>query len=195
MQMTWRPSQGQVTLIELAESSDVCLTGVVLESHDAIVSVDLGASPRPPRPRCHVVASFFQADALYKVHAVAQQRDEADGVLDLAIDSVDRVQRRTSVRAPVSIPVTLTSFDDPGDFVSVVGTTVDISTGGCRARTAKPFPEGADPTLSLTLPEGHSVVVPAVILHTDERPDGWEYRMAFAEVDEADAKLLADLSS
>src|SRR5688500_9150162 len=164
MQLTWNPSPGQVTLIALAESSDVCLTGVVISSDDGRITVDLGASPRPPRDRCHVVASFFQAEALYKVHGVAVGRDGAEGVIELEVGSVDRVQRRSSARAMVTIPVTLSSFDDPGDFTSVVGTTVDVSMGGCRCRTAKPFPEGSDPTVSLSLPEGHSVVVPATIL-------------------------------
>ena len=194
MQLTWSPTPGQVTLIELAESSETCLTGIVMESADGSISIDLGASPRPPRDRCHVVASFFQAEALYKLHAVAVRRDGADSVIDLTVDAVDRVQRRSSVRSLVTVPVTLSSFDGPGDLVSVIGTTVDVSTGGCRVRTTKPFPEGADPTVSITLPEGHTLVIPSVILHRDERPDGWEYRMAFGDVDEADEKLLSDLA-
>lgn len=192
MQPTWNPTPGQIALIEVSGSPDLCLTGVVLSASAEGVRVDLGASPPLPDASREVVASFFQADALYRAKAKAAMG--GDHLLVLDIFEVDRVQRRSAARAHVCLPVSLAAFDGPGEFTSVVGTTVDVGSGGCCVRTARPFPPGSDPTVTIDLDQGHAVSVAGQVVHTEARPDGWEYRIAFGEMDEAGAKLLADIA-
>ena len=189
----WKPSAGQVALIELEDESDQCLTGVVMTG-DGPVVVDLGSSPRPSVESYKVTASFFAPDALYRVKATAARHADQDALIDLTVHEVERVQRRQAERARVSIPVAMTAFDDPGDFVSVTGQTVDLGPGGCRVRTETLFPPGCDPTVSVRLPDGDTMVVLAQVLQATADEDAWEYRLAFMEVDEGDGKRLSDLA-
>jgi hypothetical protein len=189
----WKPAAGQVALIELADEADQCLTGVVMEAEGPVV-VDLGSSPHPDQDRYEVTASFFAPDALYKVRATAARRAEQATLIDLTVHEIERVQRRLAERARVAIPVAMTAFDDPGDFVSVTGETVDLGSGGCRVHTTTPFPPGCDPTVSLRLPDGDTMVVLAQVLQAHDDGNGWEYRLAFMDLDENDGKRLADLA-
>ena len=190
----WKPSAGQVALIEVDDESDQCLTGVVMAGEGPVV-VDLGSSPRPPLESYEVTASFFAPDALYPVRATAAAHPEQGALIDLTVHEVERVQRRQAERARVSIPVALTAFDDPGDFVSITGQTVDLGPGGCRVRTQTLFPPGCDPTVSLRLPDGDTMVVLAQVLQATSDADAWEYRLAFMDVDDGDGKRLSDLAS
>ena len=189
----WAPSAGQVALIELDDEADQCLTGVVMTG-DGPVVVDLGSSPRPAQDQYEVTASFFAPDALYRVRATAAHHPEQEALVDLTVHEVERVQRRQAERARVSIPVALTAFDDPGEFVSVTGQTVDLGPGGCRVRTEVLFPPGCDPTVSLRLPDGDTMVVLAQVLQATADDNAWEYRLAFMDVDEIDGKRLSDLA-
>lgn len=199
MPFAWKPAPGQVALIELSTGGDDCLTGVVLdEDREGAVVVDLGASPRPPESQCEVVASFFSPDALYRMKATLSPHGDRQRVIDLAIHDIERVQRRTAPRVRLSIPVVLSNFDDPAtddpSFTSLVGLSLDIGEGGCRVQLPAPFPSGCDPTVTLQLPSGDTVVALAAVLQALALGDGtYEYRMVFLEMDDLDRLRLVEL--
>lgn len=199
MPFAWRPVPGQVALIEVA-GQDSCLTGVVVdgpETDDEPIVVDLGGSPGPPSPSVEVVASFFAPDALYRLSATAVPHENGGGasakVIDLRIHTVERVQRRTSPRATVPLRAVLSNLDDPGALVSIVGQTIDVGEGGCRVRTDKAFPPGCDPTVTIHLPDDTTVVALSAILQARRSAIGFEYRLVFLDLDDADRLRLADL--
>jgi hypothetical protein len=192
----WRPAPGQLALIEPVdpEAGVECLTGVVMADPGRVV-IDLGASPRPSAGSYEVEASFFAADALYRLAATAKSVTTADGVVELIVHGVERVQRRSDPRVRISLPVALASFDDPGDFVSVRGETLDLAPGGCRVATNREFPAGVDATVSITMPDGSPLVALTRILDRHQRDDRWHYRLVFAGLDDGDRARLADLRS
>lgn len=188
---------GQVALIE-REDDDDRMTGVVLGSEEDAILVHLGGS-RPTVAPGEVVASFVAPDALYRVRATLSLHDGSVGLVDLRSHHVERVQRRTSTRVALTVPVVLSNFDEPaaGDptaFSSVAGESVDLGEGGCRVRVTNPFPEGCDPTVSLELPGGRTVVALAAISQAIELPVGYEYRLVFLSIDPADRAVLRELA-
>ena len=191
MQLTWKPAPGQVALIEPDGSGEECLTGIVLES-DGTVVVDLGASPLHPSGPCEVTASFFAPDALYRVRATADAHEQMREVIDLTVHDVERVQRRGTPRVKTELKAVLSNLDEPGEMVSVVGSTVDIATGGCRVRTSKSFPAGCDPTVSIDLPDGETIVALSAILQSESRGSEWEYRLVFMDLDDEQLAKLSD---
>lgn len=191
VQLTWKPAPGQVALIEPVDAADQCLTGVVVDSAGPVV-VDLGSSPLPPAAPCEVTASFFAPDALYRVRATAERHDEMREVIDLTVHDVERVQRRGSPRVRVDLKAVLSNLDDPGAMVSIVGTTIDIAPGGCRVRTQRPFPAGCDPTVTVELPDGTTVVALAAVLQAEAKAGEWEYRLVFMELDDDGRDRLGD---
>ena len=191
----WTPVAGQLVLIEPTGGEDErCLTGIVLDSEGPVV-IDLGASPRPRQPECEVMASFFDPDALYRVSATARTRTDAPSVLDLTVHDVERVQRRRARRLRANYPVALTAFDAHGDFVAVVGQTVDLGSGGCRVVTPNPYPTGADPAVAIRLGDNDSVVALGRVLDVHVDAGRYEYRVAFLRLADDDAARLAGLAS
>jgi hypothetical protein len=196
MPFAWRPVAGQVALIEVA-GEESCLTGIVVEGasagDDSAVVVDLGGSPKPPSAPVEVIASFFAPDALYRVTATAVPHNGASTkIVDLRVQNVERVQRRTTPRTKASLPVVLSNFDDPGAMVSVVGKTLDVGMGGCRVQTGKAFPAGCDPTVTFTLDDGSTVVALGAVLQSQLEADTFEYRLVFLEMDDADRLRLSE---
>ena len=200
MPFAWKPVPGQVALIELSDGGNDCLTGVVVDGGSGTaggVVIDLGASPRPPA-ECEVVASFFAPDALYRMTATLAPHDQGP-IIDLRVHDIERVQRRTAPRVRVEIPVVMSNFDDPatedqGAFSSVVGVTIDVGEGGCRALMPKPFPHGCDPTVTLQVPAGDPIVALGAVLQATATTDGrYEYRLVFLELDDVDRLRLAEL--
>ena len=186
----WRPAAGQIALIEPVEASPGrdCLTGVVVPG-DRIL-IDLGASPRPESVAAEVVASFFAPDALYRLFAKANQQE--DGLLSLDVSALERVQRRANPRVQVQLPVRLGVGDQ--EEVSVLsGETVDLSTGGCRVMTDRPWPTEADPVVTIDLPDGEAVRTQARVVTVDLNGDGWEYRLAFPGIEDSNAERLSRL--
>lgn len=209
MPFAWKPLPGQVALIEVSDGGSDCLTGVVVDDAggdaDALV-VDLGASPAlelDARGGREVVASFFAPDALYRLTATLSRHDPDHealaSVIDLRVHDVERVQRRTAPRARLRLPLVMSNFDDPatddpGAFASVVGETIDIGEGGCRALMPRPFPNGCDPTVTLELVDGSTIVALAAVLQATATTDGrYEYRLVFLELDDVDRLRLAEL--
>lgn len=198
MPTAWRPVAGQVALIERDDEYDR-VTGVVLLSRDDAIRVHLGGDLSGLSPGA-VVASFIAPDGLYRMKATLSLDDGTAGLVHLHSHGVERVQRRTASRVALSLPVVLSNFDEPapGDrtaFSSVSGETVDIGEGGCRVRVLDPFPEGCDPTVTLELPSGRTVVALAAISQALALPEGHEYRLVFLSIDPADRAFLRQLAA
>lgn len=185
----WRPAPGQIALIEPvgATFDRDCLTGVVVPGER--LAVDLGASPRPAHEVSEVVASFFAPEALYRL--MAKGTLEEEGLLVLEVSAVERVQRRASPRVAVALSVRLRPSGRAP--VLVRGNTVDLSSGGCRLATDRPWPEDSNPVAAIELPDGELVVTPARVVTVDPTGDGWEYRLAFPDIDPDARDRLARL--
>lgn len=190
----WKPTLGQVALIELASDDAECLTGVVLDAEGGLMLVDLGASARAFEQSFDVTVSVFDPDALYRIDATLLPRDGGVSIVDLKVRDVERIQRRVTKRAKCTLPVVLSNLDDPGAFASISGETLDISEGGCRVVVDRRFPPGGDPTVTLHLPNGETLVALAAILEEVRRTDGQcEYRLVFIEPDDGHREILAEL--
>jgi c-di-GMP-binding flagellar brake protein YcgR len=136
------------------------------------------------------VASFFAPDALYRLFAKAHQ--EEDGLMSLDVSALERVQRRANPRVQVVLPVRL-GVGDATEAAVLSGETVDLSTGGCRVMTDRPWPTEADPVVTIDLPDGEAVCTQARVVTVDLNGDGWEYRLAFPGIAEPDAARLSRL--
>ena len=190
----WKPTSGQVALIELGPDDASCLTGVVLDSDGKLLLVDLGASARSFEHTYDVTVSVFDPDALYRIEATLIPHEGAESVVDLKVREVERIQRRVAKRAKRTLSVVLSNLDDPGAFASISGETLDISEGGCRVLVERRFPAGCDPTVTLHLPNGDTLVALAAVLEELHRPDGrCEYRLVFIEPEDGHREILADL--
>jgi hypothetical protein len=186
----WKPTPGQIALIEPVGASPGrdCLTGVVVP--DERIVVDLGASPRPDGDVTEVVASIFAPEALYRLSAKATL--EPDGLLVLDVGGVERIQRRTAPRVRLALPVRM-GMGERAVPTIVSGETIDLSTGGCRVTTDRPWPDDSDPVLSIDLPDGGAVVTPARVITVDLSGDGWEYRLAYPAMEGDDRDRLSRL--
>ena len=186
----WKPTPGQIALIEPVGASPGrdCLTGVVVP--DARIVVDLGASPRPEAEVSEVVASFFAPEALYRLSGKATV--EPGGLLVLDVAGMERVQRRTAPRVRMALPVRM-GMGERAMPTIVSGETIDLSTGGCRVTTDRPWPDDSDPVLSIDLPDGGAVITPARVITVDLSGDGWEYRLAYPAMDGDDRERLSRL--
>ena len=153
--------------------------------------IDLAPSASPPSEGSEVVASVFTPDALYRAHATAHLDDPGRLSLE-ALRQIERVQRRSWPRRPMTLAVSLVPLDE-ADVIGVPGHTVDLGVGGARVHTVRPLPTGCDPSLALTLPNGTPLLVPARVVYADVGEGGCDYRLAFCDLDESDATHLAEL--
>ena len=94
------------------------LTVTVLQ--DERLLLDLGMSPRPSAS-IDVVASFFTPDALLRVSGVLVA--EADGIYELVVKDIERVQRRATDRVDVTLTASVVVLDASGPMMSVIGHT------------------------------------------------------------------------
>lgn len=192
--LNWKPASGQMALIEPIGPTEECLTGTVVEAEGDAIVINLGGSPRPAQPKCAVTASFFSPEALYRIDGTVSPHVGERSVIDLTIHDIERVQRRESVRARVTVPVVLSNFDDAGGdaFASVPGESIDVGEGGCRVIVTRRFPPGCDPTVSLRVSPSETVVALAAVLEEQPQPDGrFEYRLVFIEQDDGHRELLS----
>ena len=113
----------------------------------------------------------------------------AEGV---EISALERVQRRANPRVQVVLPVRL-GVGDQAEAAVLAGETVDLSTGGCRVMTDRPWPTEADPVVTIELPDGAAVSTQARVVTVDLNGDGWEYRLAFPGIDETASERLSRL--
>jgi c-di-GMP-binding flagellar brake protein YcgR len=108
------------------------------------------------------------------------------------VSALVRVQRRANPRVQVVLPVRL-GVGDQAEAAVLSGETVDLSTGGCRVMTDRPWPTEADPVVTIDLPDGGEVCTQARVVTVDLNGDGWEYRLAFPGIAEPEAERLSRL--
>ena len=184
----WRPPAGTTTLVEPLdpEPGHETLTATVLEDERLIL--DLGASPRPSHD-IDVVASFFMPEALLRVRGVLAA--EPDGVHELLVQDIERVQRRSTDRLDIELTASLVMLDSPGPMASVLGLTQNVSVGGCRVMTSKELPSGHDAMVSLHLIDDQKpLVAQATVLGVDHGDATWAYRLMFTAIDNDDRDRL-----
>ncbi len=102
-------------------------------------------------------------------------------------------ERRAQPRRAIKLLSSMTAFDGPGAVVTTLGHTVDLSLGGCRVETEEPFPLGSQPTVSLRLDDGTTVLARAAILERRREGFGFHYRLMFTDLDADDRDRVADL--
>jgi hypothetical protein len=185
-----------VTLVgapALVETGRVESTGVVsgLSSTILVVSCDevewAAANPDD------VLVSVFAKDALYRFRGRCELGEGEVAVPDDVF--VERVQRRTWPRRRLDVAATLCPLDDARRVAGVPGRTVDLGVGGMCVETLRPLDVDRDPTVILTLPDGHSIVVRTTTVAVEDLGDGWRYRLAFGHLEPRDASLILDLLS
>jgi len=190
----WKPRAGAVVLVEVVGNGGAPITAVVLADADGRVLLDVGASPTPPDPELDVVASLFASDRFDRVTgALRLVEPDRPGVYELVAKEVERVERRGTARRAVEVRACLSALDGPDPAVSLVGHTVDLSSGGCRVVTAGAFPVGAVPTVSLELGPSATVLARAAILERSSTPEGFSYRLMFTDIELEDRVRIAEL--
>jgi len=103
----------------------------------------------------------------------------------------ERVQgndRRRWPRATVCLPVRLVDTED--SFRLVSGKTVDIGVGGVRALVDGPLSGAVEATVCIDLAFGQALVCEALVAGGGAVGDGWEYRLAFRNLDPDDVAAL-----
>lgn len=189
----WTPQPGAVVLIEPDETGPP-ITAVAVADGASGVLLDVGASPTPAEECFTGVASVFARDRMYRVSGSLKLVDaERAGLYELVADHVEQVERRAAPRRAVHLEACLTAFDGPGAVVTTLGHTVDLSSGGCRLVTEEPFPLGSEPTVSLHLDDGSTVLARAAILERRPVPEGFHYRLMFTDIDLEDRVRVAEL--
>jgi len=99
--------------------------------------------------------------------------------------------RRQWSRALLHLPVHLVDTD--GSFSVVSGETLDIGVGGMRARVDGPFSGSVEATVRIDLSDGRAMLCEALVAGGGATATGWEYRLAFRNLDPADAATLEEL--
>jgi len=180
--VTYRPLPGQVALLERpgADTNDV--TGLVGVADDDHFEIDLGLGNVVALEPEEVVVSVCAPEALYRLSAKATP-GRSDGIVVLSnVHELERIQRRTAVRVPIRLGVSLACLDDPtAGLRAVTGYTIDIGVGGVQVQTLRPLPD-CDPTVMLTLPDGTRVAALALVLQTTPYGDGIRSRLAFQDL-------------
>jgi hypothetical protein len=193
MEVEFRAQLGHVVLIEEDRDESAPLTGLVVAVGDHALTVDLTSPTPPDLAGCSVYASVFAPEALYRARADVLL--DADGFVTLAdIRDVEIVQRRRWPRRAIHLPVSLVPVDD-GAEPGVTGETLDIGVGGAQVRTGAALPPGLDPMVVITMPDGEVLLVPSHIVFATKGDEGFTYRVAFQDVDDAIAGRLSQLVS
>ena len=106
-------------------------------------------------------------------------------------ERVRSADRRQWPRAEVRLPVHL--VDTEGTFSVVSGQTLDIGIGGLRVRVEGPLSGAVEATVRIELSSDHALVCEALVADGGAVDDGWEYRMAFRNLDPDDIAALEDI--
>lgn len=107
----------------------------------------------------------------------------------MVADRVGGAERRRWPRAEIRLPVRL--VDSEGTFSVLSGETVDISIGGMRARVDGPLSGSIEATARIDLSYERTLVCEAMVAGGGEVEGGWEYRLAFRNLDRDDIAELA----
>ncbi len=109
----------------------------------------------------------------------------------MSIIEAERVRgsdRRRWPRADVRLPVRL--IDTEGSFSVLIGETMDIGVGGLRAHVDGPLSGEVEATVCIDLTPERALVCEAMVAGGGAIEDGWEYRLAFRNLDPADVAAL-----
>lgn len=118
---------------------------------------------------------------------------EGAEVTTIEADRVRGADRRRWPRARVRLPVCL--VDTEGSFSVLTGETVDIGVGGLRAHVDGPLSGSVEATVRIDLSDRHALVCEALVAGGGVVEDGFEYRLAFRNLDPDDVAALEDLVS
>ena len=103
-------------------------------------------------------------------------------------ERVGTPDRRRWPRAMLRLPVRL--IDTDGTFSVLSGETLDIGVGGLRAHVDGPLSGSVEATVRIDLPDDHALVCEALVAGGGAIEDGWEYRLAFRNLDPDDIAAL-----
>lgn len=135
-----------------------------------------------------VVVELGASEAMMRVGATVRVLVDHPLPVVLAVTvtgELEHLQRRSWVRAKVQVPVEVVTDAVRGDE-TFRATTVDLSAGGARLKTAEPLAAGEDLRLTLWIPGGPVEVVSRVL---QAAGDGTA-RVAFGPMPEAVGKRL-----
>jgi hypothetical protein len=179
--VTYQPLPGQVALLERPGDAAE-MTGLVGAAEGDQFEIDLGLGNSVSREPEEVVVSVCAPEALYRLRAKASP-GRGDGIVVLSdVHELERIQRRTAVRVPIRLGVSLACLDDPtAGLRAVTGYTIDIGVGGVQVQTLRPLPD-CDPTVMLTLPDGTRVAALTLVLQTTPHGDGYRSRLCFQDL-------------
>ncbi|MEO5680711.1 MAG: PilZ domain-containing protein [Acidimicrobiales bacterium] len=96
--------------------------------------------------------------------------------------------RRRWPRARVRLPVRV--VDTEGGFGVRLGETVDLSVGGLLALVDGPLGGTIEATVQVDLPDGPTVVCQALVASGGAVAHGWEYRLAFRNLDPHEIRAI-----
>jgi hypothetical protein len=106
-------------------------------------------------------------------------------------ERVKGADRRRWPRAQVRLPVRLVDTD--GSFSVLTGETVDIGVGGLRAEVDGPLSGSVEATVCIDLTSERALVCEAAVAGGGPVEGGWEYRLAFRNLEPDDVAALTDL--
>ena len=106
-------------------------------------------------------------------------------------ERVRGADRRRWPRAEVRLPVRL--VDTEGSFSMLSGQTLDLGVGGLRARVDGPLSGDVEATVCLDLSAERTLVCEALVAGGGPCDGGWEYRLAFRNLDADDVDALQHL--
>jgi hypothetical protein len=177
----------------LVEGESLEATGTIESVEGATVNISCDQESWPVGERLHVTVSVFSSDALYRItgEAVSDEKVLHCGENML----IQRIQRRKWPRRRMDLPVTLCPVDDASSLHGVAGRTVDISVGGACVETLRRVEGEGDPMVILRLPDGGTIICAAATVAVEDLGDGWRYRLAFRDLDSADASRLQSLTA
>ena len=101
--------------------------------------------------------------------------------------------RRWWPRAKVRLPLRL--VDTEASFSVLRGETVDMCVGGLRAHVDGPLSGSVEATVCIDLWSGQTMVCEARVAGGGAIEDGWEYRLAFRNLDAGDIAALEHVVS
>ena len=177
----------------LIERTDLQVTGTIDNADGLGCTVFCDQECWPVGEARDVSISVFAPDALYRITGQAVSSEK--GLICPGDMQVERIQRRRWPRRRVDLPVTLCPLDSAAHVEGIPGRTVDLSVGGACVETLRPFDGDGEPTVILRLHDGATIVCKATTIATEELDDGWRYRLAFTELDTADAALLESVTA
>lgn len=191
----WQPPDGAECYLEVASGDPaVSCTGITVPGNGVRIELDRTApSELLDRP---VVVTCGTPEALHVLNGRLRPVDDGARFVELHTADVMHLQRRAEPRIDIRVPVTLADAEGPSPMVSVVGRTVNLSSGGCRVVCDEPLPSGVDPVVTLQLDDGKPpVTAEAAVVERDRVEDGWGYRLVFTDIRVDDRVRLIRLTS